>query len=92
MTYMFAQLLPWIRQKPGYLLVLSASNVDEALRGYMTKYDCSSGDINPIGSISKKDLKKMLIYASNEYELHSLMDIVHAVPTVSIYCFDLICI
>ena len=23
--------------------------MDESLRGYMTKYDCSSADINPIG-------------------------------------------
>ncbi len=28
--------------KPGFLLVLGSGNVDEALRGYMTKYDCSS--------------------------------------------------
>ena len=33
----------------GYLLVLGSANVDESLRGYMTKYDCSSADINPIG-------------------------------------------
>lgn len=29
--------------------MLGSANVDEALRGYMTKYDCSSADINPIG-------------------------------------------
>ena len=34
--------------------------VDEALRGYMTKYDCSAADINPIGGISKGDLKRFL--------------------------------
>jgi hypothetical protein len=28
---------------------LAAANVDEGLRGYLTKYDCSSADINPIG-------------------------------------------
>ena len=28
-----------------------ASNVDEGLRGYLTKYDCSSADINPIGEL-----------------------------------------
>jgi hypothetical protein len=37
----------------GWLLVLGSANVDEALRGYLTKYDCSSADINPIGGISK---------------------------------------
>ena len=44
--------------------VLGSANVDEALRGYMTKYDCSSADINPIGGISKGDLKRFLLYAS----------------------------
>ena len=33
-----------------FLLVLGSANVDEGLRGYLTKYDCSSADINPIGA------------------------------------------
>jgi NAD+ synthase (glutamine-hydrolysing) len=49
LAYLFAQLLPWVRGRPGGLLVLGSSNVDEALRGYFTKYDCSSSDIAPIG-------------------------------------------
>lgn len=51
LSYLCAQLFPWIRNpsSPGFLLVLGAANVDEALRGYMTKYDCSSADLNPIG-------------------------------------------
>ncbi|CAN0027958.1 unnamed protein product, partial [Choristocarpus tenellus] len=52
-SYLLAQLLPWVRGQEGYLLVLGSANVDEALRGYMTKYDCSSADLNPIGAISK---------------------------------------
>ena len=54
LSYMFAQLLPTVRgrTKPGSLLVLGSANVDESLRGYLTKYDCSSADINPIGAIS----------------------------------------
>ncbi len=44
----------------GFVLVLGSSNLDEALRGYCTKYDCSSADINPIGSFSKEDLKTFL--------------------------------
>ncbi len=35
--------------RQGFLLVLGCANVDEGLRGYLTKYDCSSADINPIG-------------------------------------------
>jgi NAD+ synthase (glutamine-hydrolysing) len=56
-AYLFAQLLPWTRSRNGFLLVLGSANVDEGLRGYMTKYDCSSADLNPIGAISKEDLK-----------------------------------
>ena len=37
--YMFAQLLPWARGKTGGLLVLGSANVDESLRGYLTKYE-----------------------------------------------------
>jgi NAD+ synthase (glutamine-hydrolysing) len=37
MAYLCAQLLPWVRNKSGFLLVLGSANVDEALRGYMTK-------------------------------------------------------
>jgi NAD+ synthase (glutamine-hydrolysing) len=55
-AYEFAQILPTARQRPdgGGLLVLGSANVGESLRGYLTKYDCSSADINPIGSIDKK--------------------------------------
>jgi len=37
--YLFAQLLPWARGKVGSLLVLGSANVDESLRGYLTKYE-----------------------------------------------------
>lgn len=53
LAFMLASLLPWVRGRRGFLLVLGSANVDEALRGYLTKYDCSSADINPIGGISK---------------------------------------
>ena len=52
LAYLFAQLLPWVRGRQGGLLVLGSSNVDEALRGYFTKYDNSSSDIAPIGKPS----------------------------------------
>ena len=43
-------------------LVLASSNSDEALRGFYTKYDAASADINPIGSFSKHDLRQFLYY------------------------------
>lgn len=57
LAYLMAQLSPWGAGESGFLLVLGTANLDEGLRGYMTKYDCSSADINPIGGINKNDLK-----------------------------------
>jgi NAD+ synthase (glutamine-hydrolysing) len=70
-AYLYAQLMPTVRQRPGGggLLVLGSGNVDECLRGYLTKYDCSSADINPIGGISKTDLKSFLRWATTSFSL-----------------------
>ncbi|CAM9737959.1 unnamed protein product [Chrysoparadoxa australica] len=87
MAYLLAQqLLPWVRgtMAQGYLLVLGSANVDEALRGYMTKYDCSSADLNPIGAISKVDLKRLLSWAATEYDYDVLSEIVAAPPTAEL--------
>jgi predicted amidohydrolase/NH3-dependent NAD+ synthetase len=48
------------RQVVSFLLVLASSNADEALRGFYTKYDAASADINPIGSLSKTHLRQYL--------------------------------
>mmetsp|Transcript_9120 Transcript_9120/g.19096 ORF Transcript_9120/g.19096 Transcript_9120/m.19096 type:complete len:805 (+) Transcript_9120:53-2467(+) len=89
MAYLFAQLLPWVRGRSGFLLVLGSANVDEGLRGYMTKYDCSSADINPIGGISKQDLKRMLIHISSEYPgFGVLAEIANAPPTAELRPID----
>lgn len=83
-SYLFGQLLPWVRGRSGFLLVLGSSNVDESLRGYMTKYDCSSADLNPIGAINKEDLRQLLIYASDKYGIPVLKEIAHAPPTAEL--------
>eukprot|EP00565_Helicotheca_tamesis_P003639 CAMPEP_0185740502 /NCGR_PEP_ID=MMETSP1171-20130828/37910_1 /TAXON_ID=374046 /ORGANISM="Helicotheca tamensis, Strain CCMP826" /LENGTH=619 /DNA_ID=CAMNT_0028412361 /DNA_START=505 /DNA_END=2364 /DNA_ORIENTATION=- len=83
-AYLFAQLLPWVRGRKGFLLVLGSANVDEGLRGYMTKYDCSSADLNPIGAISKLDLKKMLHWAAETYGHNVLDEIAGAPPTAEL--------
>ena len=83
-AYFFAQLLPWIRGKSGFLLVLGSANVDEGLRGYLTKYDCSAADLNPIGAISKFDLKRMLLWASDKFQYTVLKEVVHAPPTAEL--------
>ncbi|CAE6506336.1 unnamed protein product [Rhizoctonia solani] len=86
LAYLFAQLLPWVRGKTGGLLVLGSANVDErrVLRGYLTKYDCSSADINPIGGISKTDLKKFIRYAKDSFDLPILNSFLDAVPTAEL--------
>lgn len=85
-SYLFAQLLPTVRKRKagGGLLVLGSANVDEQLRGYLTKYDCSSADINPIGGISKTDLKAFIAYARDEFKMPILNDFLEATPTAEL--------
>ncbi|KAF2830818.1 NAD synthetase 1 [Ophiobolus disseminans] len=85
-AYMFAQLLPTVRKRPGGggLLVLGSANVDECLFGYLTKYDCSSADINPIGGISKTDLRNFLAWSENEFKLPVLRSFLDATPTAEL--------
>jgi len=99
MAYYMAQLIPWATDKalanqgPGWgsLLVLGSANVDEALRGYYTKYDCSAADINPIGGINKRDLKAFLFWASEKRGpggafcgMSELSGVASAVPTAEL--------
>ncbi|XP_057696244.1 glutamine-dependent NAD(+) synthetase-like isoform X2 [Corythoichthys intestinalis] len=84
LAYLFAQLSLWSRGKPGGLLVLGSANVDESLTGYFTKYDCSSADINPIGGISKNDLKGFLLYCVGQFQLTALTSILAAPPTAEL--------
>uniref|UniRef100_A0A667WQF3 Glutamine-dependent NAD(+) synthetase n=1 Tax=Myripristis murdjan TaxID=586833 RepID=A0A667WQF3_9TELE len=84
LAYLFAQLSLWARGKPGGLLVLGSANVDESLTGYFTKYDCSSADVNPIGGISKTDLKSFLLYCVDQFQLPALTGIVAAPPTAEL--------
>jgi NAD+ synthase (glutamine-hydrolysing) len=83
-SYLLAQLVPWSKGEQGFLLVLGTSNICESLRGYMTKYDCSSADINPIGGINKSDLKLTLTYLSRELDLPVLAEIAGAKPTAEL--------
>ncbi|MCL4136755.1 UNVERIFIED_CONTAM: hypothetical protein GTU68_039366, partial [Idotea baltica] len=84
LAYLCAQLLLWARGRAGGLLVLGSANVDEALRGYMTKYDCSSADINPIGGFSKIDLRSFLILAKDRLNLPILAEMMDATPTAEL--------
>ncbi|KAK9815368.1 hypothetical protein WJX72_002356 [[Myrmecia] bisecta] len=84
LAFFLAQLLPWVRARSGFLLVLGSANVDEGLRGYLTKYDCSSADINPIGGISKADLRRFLVWAVDELGFDELTEVHRAAPTAEL--------
>ncbi|KAJ2122024.1 glutamine-dependent NAD(+) synthetase [Coemansia sp. RSA 720] len=84
LSYLFAALLPWARGRQKSLLVLGSANVDEALRGYFTKYDCSSADLNPIGSISKSDLRKYVAFSRDAMDLPVLDEFLSAMPSAEL--------
>lgn len=84
LAYALGQLLPTSRGSTGGLLILGSANVDECLRGYLTKYDCSSADINPIGGISKTDLKRFIKWAETDFKLPILHEFLDAVPTAEL--------
>lgn len=67
LSYYYVQLVTAMQGNSSPLLVIATGNCDEGLSGYFTKYDCSSGDLNPIGSICKNDLKKFVRFMMNKY-------------------------
>ena len=70
--------------KERSLLVLASGNVEEAVCGYFTKYDCSSADINPIGGILKEDIRKFVLYASEQLDIPILKEIYNAPPSAEL--------
>ena len=83
-AYLFAQLNLWAQGSQGSLLVLGSSNVDETLRGYLTKYDSSSADLNPIGGISKTDLREFVLHMSSLDKFEFLSEFLEAKPTAEL--------
>lgn len=85
-AYLFAQMLPMVRKRlgGGSLLVLGSGNLSEQLRGYYTKYDNSSADINPIGGIDKTDLISFVKYCRTKFDIPVLESFVDATPTAEL--------
>lgn len=82
-----AQLVPWTKDSSGnagFLLVLGTSNIAEGLRGYLTKYDCSAADLNPVGGINKTDLKDFLKYFAHKNNLPVLAEVASAKPSAEL--------
>lgn len=84
LSYMLAGLVSWTRKRKGFLLVLASGNLDEGITGYLTKYDCSSADINPIGSISKVRLKAFLHYCYKYKNYPSLEGVLKIAPSAEL--------
>jgi NAD+ synthase (glutamine-hydrolysing) len=63
------------RGSSPFLLVLASSNSDEALRGFFTKYDAGSADLNPIGSFSKTELRDFMRWIMTD-KFHGHTDLV----------------
>lgn len=55
-----------------------------APRRYLTKYDCSSADINPIGGICKTDLREFIRYSIETFKFVTLKSILEAPPTAEL--------
>ena len=68
----------------GFLLTLACSNSDEVLIGYYTKYDASSGDLNPIGSMPKRFVNKALEYYSLLWKSKEYENVLIATPTAEL--------
>lgn len=71
MAYFFSPLICHKRYSPlnlhnEFLLTIATGNLDETITGYYTKYDCSSGDINVIGNVSKILIKETMCLLAND--------------------------
>jgi len=81
LSYFIAQLALEKHNKEGFLIKLASLHLDYLLRGYFTKYDCSSADINPIGSFSFKRIKEFLIWNSKIHDFKFIRDVLDENPT-----------
>lgn len=84
MSYLMAQTIPWTAKENGFLLVLGASNIGEGLRGYYTKYDTSSSDLNPIGGINRTDMNSFLRYFAYKTDMQIFQQVADDKPTSEI--------
>lgn len=86
-AYELAQLSTTARNTPrkgATMLVLGSGNVDENLRGYYTKYDASSADIAPLGSISKTDAKAFQRWVRDTWGLPIMTEFIKATPSAEL--------
>lgn len=85
-AYYFAQMLPRTRGRleGSTLLVLGSVNVEECLRGSLTKHDCSSADLSMIGSFSKLQINDLMSWARTSFDFPILQEFFDATPTAEL--------
>lgn len=81
LSYLIAQMY---REGDRFLIVLGSSNKDEMIRGFLTKYDNSSADINPLGDVSKKQIKAALSYMRASRDIPLIDEILNQAPTAEL--------
>ncbi|CRG96814.1 glutamine-dependent NAD(+) synthetase, putative [Plasmodium gallinaceum] len=95
LTYFFSTLICHKRyfkynMHNEFLITLATGNLDESITGYYTKYDCSSGDINVIGNVSKILIKETMCHIANDsfYDLKILNQINQYNPSAELKPLD----
>lgn len=77
LTYALAQ------QSKQLLLVVGSANADEGRMGYFTKWDASAADLNPLASLSKQDIRRMVAHlARGRQSVNSLLT---AIPSAELW-------
>lgn len=85
LSYLAAQLLHKKYPLRSYLLTLATGNLSEVVRGYFTKYDNSSGDINLLGSLPKTQILALLRHLAQKWpDWTVLQDIASQPPTAEL--------
>lgn len=85
LSYYTAQLLHKKIPLRSYLLMLGTGNGSEVARGYYTKYDNSSGDINVVGSLQKTEILSILRFLSKRWpHIPALADIAAQPPSAEL--------
>ena len=69
--------------RPTFLSKLTLPR-EVSLGLHWCRYDCSSADLNPIGAISKNDLRRFLVWAADHLGYSALRAVEAAPPTAEL--------
>lgn len=84
-SYLAAQVIPVKFHLRSFLIVMATGNCSEVVRGYYSRYDNSSGDVNVMGSLVKRHIKDVLRHlAKVETDFAILQHIANQAPTAEL--------